>query len=48
MTIRDFSLQFLIYMTDNDDLNAKLDWDDLCERDDQARSMRRMGDEEDE
>jgi hypothetical protein len=29
----------------NDDLIAKLDWDDLRERDEEARAMRRMRDE---
>lgn len=32
----------------NEDLLAKLDWDDRCEKDDQARSMRRMRDEEED
>jgi hypothetical protein len=30
----------------NDDLEAKLDWDDLIEKDDEARCQRRMRDEE--
>lgn len=32
----------------NDDLCAKLDWDDIIEKDEQARSMGRMMDEPEE